>query len=141
MMPDEFDGLQRQHPHFRHFPTLTSASAEWTGLRGRVQEHVVAFSRGLPDAVDVLSRDDVLAHVADIVRATPLPVSADYQNGYGRTGDELAASVAACAATGVAGLSIEDANGAGGLFERAEAIERVRIARSADRDVVLTHPS
>jgi 2-methylisocitrate lyase-like PEP mutase family enzyme len=97
-----------------------------------------AFSRGLPDKVDVLGRAEVLAHVKDIVHATPLPVSADYQNGYAHDRDELARSVAECVATGVAGLSIEDADGSGGLYDRAEAIERVRVARAVDADFVLT---
>jgi len=36
----EFERLARVHPNFHFLPTLSRASAEWTGLRGYVQEHV-----------------------------------------------------------------------------------------------------
>jgi 2-methylisocitrate lyase-like PEP mutase family enzyme len=92
-----------------------------------------AFSRGLPDEVRALPRDLMLAHVHEIAGATPLPVNADFQNGYADDPEGVAASVALCAATGVAGLSIEDATGdpAAPLYAEALAVERVRAARSA----------
>jgi 2-methylisocitrate lyase-like PEP mutase family enzyme len=92
-----------------------------------------AFSRGLPDDVGAVSRDAMLAHVAEIVRATPLPVNADFQNGYADDPDGVAANVALCVATGVAGLSIEDNSGddAMPLYERSLAVERIRAARAA----------
>ena len=40
-----------------------------------------AFSAGLQD--NRVGRDRMLAHVADIVAATELPVSADLENGFG----------------------------------------------------------
>jgi 2-methylisocitrate lyase-like PEP mutase family enzyme len=99
-----------------------------------------AFSRGLPDAIGAMTLAATLDHVREIVAATPLPVSADFQEGFAAEPEGVAASVTACMATGVAGLSIEDATGRGGLFERAQAIERVRAARAAigDSGVVLT---
>jgi 2-methylisocitrate lyase-like PEP mutase family enzyme len=97
-----------------------------------------AFTRGLPDEVTAVPRDTMLAHIREIVGATPLPVSADFQAGYTDDLDELATNVRACAATGVAGLSIEDATGRGGLYDAATAIERVRIAKRAAGDLVLT---
>lgn len=92
-----------------------------------------AFSRGLPDSVTAVSRDLMLEHVRDIARATRLPVNADFQTGYADDPEGVAANVALCAATGVAGLSIEDATGddASPLYERSLAIERVRAARAA----------
>jgi len=93
----------------------------------------LAFCKGLPDTVTSLSRDEVLAHFREIVSATALPVNADYQNGYADAPQEVAANVSLCIATGVAGLSIEDATGdsAAPLYERALAIERIKAARSA----------
>ena len=95
----------------------------------------VAFSRGLPDTVTALSRDSVLTHIREIIAATPLPVNADYQDGYAREPEDVAANVALCVATGVAGLSIEDATGdnTAPLYERNLAIERIRAARAACR--------
>jgi len=92
-----------------------------------------AFSRGAPDALGALARDDVLAHVREIARATPLPVNADFQAGYAEDPEGLAANVAACVATGVAGLSIEDATGVreAPLYARDLAVERIRAARAA----------
>jgi NAD(P)H-flavin reductase len=37
---DEFERLAAGHSNFHFVPTLSRASAEWTGLRGYVQEHV-----------------------------------------------------------------------------------------------------
>src|SRR5881392_3215187 len=42
----------------------------------------LAFTLGMPDEVSALPRDTVLAHVRDLAAATPLPVNADFQNGY-----------------------------------------------------------
>ncbi len=91
-----------------------------------------AFSRGLPDGGHV-GLDDVLQHIADIVHATALPVNADFEAGYAGTAEGVAANVTRCIATGVAGLSIEDATGdpARPLFELEEALDRLRAAREA----------
>lgn len=104
----------------------------------------LAFAMGRPDSPAALDRATVLTNIAEIVEATPLPVNADFQAGYGDTADEVAQSVRLCVETGVAGLSIEDATGDAHqpLFEFSEAVERVRAAREAidhsGRDVMLT---
>ena len=92
-----------------------------------------AFACGLPDAVGAVPLDRVLAHVREVAAATPLPVNVDFQEGYAREPAAVADNVAACLATGAAGLSIEDATGdpAAPLFERSLAVERVRAARAA----------
>ncbi len=92
-----------------------------------------AFTRGLPDEVSAIPRDDMLAHIRDLVTATPLPVNADFQNGYADEPQGVAANVALCVATGVAGLSIEDATGepAAPLYEPGLAVERIKAARAA----------
>src|SRR5262245_8398951 len=92
-----------------------------------------AFSRGLPDSVRAVPRDLMLAHVRDIAQATSLPVNADFQSGYADEPEAVAENVKLCVATGVAGLSIEDAtdDAAAPLYPRALAIERIRAARRA----------
>jgi 2-methylisocitrate lyase-like PEP mutase family enzyme len=103
-----------------------------------------AFSRALPDSVAAVSRDLVLTHIAEVVEATSVPVNADYQNGYADEPDDVAESVRLCIATGVAGLSIEDATGqdAKALYDFDLAVERLKAARAAIDDsgipVVLT---
>jgi len=102
-----------------------------------------AFSQGLPDSAGA-NRDRMLAHIADITAAVDLPVNADFMSGFGSRPEEVAESVSRCVATGVAGLSIEDATGdrSSPLYDRAAAYERVRAARDAiddsGADVLLT---
>ena len=93
----------------------------------------LAFSRGLPDSSRAMPLDAVLGHIADIVSAVDLPVNADFESGYADDPDGVAASVRRCVATGVAGLSIEDATGdrARPLHDLPLAVERLAAARAA----------
>ncbi len=101
-----------------------------------------AFSLGKRDG-DV-PRDEMLAHIREIVEATALPVNADFLNGFADKPEEVAANVKLCVDMGVAGLSIEDnsQDPAAPLYEKHLAVERIRAARSAIDDsetgVVLT---
>ena len=90
-----------------------------------------AFSRGRPDGG--VPRDEMLAHIREIVEATTLPVNADFLNGYADEPEGIAANVRLCVGTGVAGLSIEDNTGRTDvpLYEKKLAIDRIRAARSA----------
>ena len=102
-----------------------------------------AFSRGLADSVSAVPRDLMLDHIREVVAATPLPVNADFQTGYAHEPEGVAANVALCVATGVAGLSIEDALETGlpseaetskrpaPLYEFDLAVERIKAARAA----------
>src|SRR5262249_50191550 len=104
------------------------------------------FSQGLPDSSDevVIARDRCLDYIASIAAAVDLPVSADFMSGYGREPEQVAGSITRCVATGVAGLSIEDATGdpASPLYDLPIAVDRVRAARQAidqsGEDVLLT---
>jgi 2-methylisocitrate lyase-like PEP mutase family enzyme len=62
-----------------------------------------AFTRALPDSVVAITRDEMLNHVRDVAVATPLPVNADYQNGYADSPEDVAKSVTLCIDTGVPG--------------------------------------
>src|SRR5437879_9408576 len=90
-----------------------------------------AFSRGKRDGG--VPRDEMLAHIREIVEATGLPVNADFLNGFAEEPQDVAANVRLCLATGVAGVSIEDNTGRtdAPLYERQLAVERIRAARSA----------
>jgi 2-methylisocitrate lyase-like PEP mutase family enzyme len=93
-----------------------------------------AFSRSKPDGG--IPRDEMLAHIREIVNATALPVNADFHAGYADEPEDVAANVRLCVQTGVAGLSIEDSTGRSDrpLYEKKLAIERIRAARSAIDD-------
>src|SRR5262245_58416282 len=90
-----------------------------------------AFSRGKRDGG--VPRDEMLGHIREIVGATSLPVNADFLAGYADEPEDVAANVRLCAATGVAGLSIEDNTGRMDmpLYEKKLATDRIRAARSA----------
>lgn len=90
-----------------------------------------AFSRGLSDGA--VKRDEMLMHIKELVDATDIPVNADYENGYADDPDDVAESVRLCVATGVAGLSIEDATDRkeNRLYDINLAVERIKAAREA----------
>jgi 2-methylisocitrate lyase-like PEP mutase family enzyme len=134
VIPNPWDVGSARYLQHLGFPALATTSAGF------------AFSQGLPDSGDdaVITRDRSLAYISSIAAAVDLPVSADFMSGYGLEPEDVAESVAQCVATGVAGLSIEDATGdpTSPLYELPIAVERVRAARRAiDRsgdDVLLT---
>lgn len=101
------------------FPALASTSA---GL---------AFSHGLAD--NAVPRDLVLAHLAELVAATTVPINADFENGFAHEPAQVAENVRLGAQTGVAGLSIEDSTGdpAAPLYPIDMAAARIRAARQA----------
>jgi 2-methylisocitrate lyase-like PEP mutase family enzyme len=92
-----------------------------------------SFSRGLPDTDWAVPRDMALAHIAEIVTATDLPVNADFESGYARDPEGVAESCRLCAATGVAGLSIEDHGDSPDevIYPFELAVDRIRAAAEA----------
>jgi 2-methylisocitrate lyase-like PEP mutase family enzyme len=80
-----------------------------------------------------VTRDEALAHAREIAAATPLPVSADLENGFGDPPELVAETVRLASETGLAGLSIEDFGAERGLYDRALAADRVRAAVEASR--------
>ncbi len=90
-----------------------------------------AWSQGHPD--NGITRDMALAHLAELVAATDVPINADFENGFGADAPAVAESVRLAVEAGVAGLSIEDSTGdaARPLFSVDEAVARLRAARGA----------
>ncbi len=90
-----------------------------------------AWSRGRPD--NGVSRAAMLAHLAELVAATDLPINADFESGFASDPAGVAESVRLAVEAGVAGLSIEDSTGQAGqpLFSLDEAVLRLRAARQA----------
>jgi len=91
----------------------------------------LAWTLGRTD--DEVTLEQSLAHLRAVVDAASVPVSADFQNGYAADPDQLERNVELAVATGVAGLSIEDATGTASdpLFDVDVAVERMRAARRA----------
>lgn len=90
-----------------------------------------ALSLGRPDYG--IDREEALAHSAAIAAATPLPVTADLENGFAHDPEGVAATVDAAIETGLAGCSIEDhtRDAADPIYEIAHATERVAAAAEA----------
>jgi 2-methylisocitrate lyase-like PEP mutase family enzyme len=89
----------------------------------------IAWSCGVPDG-GALDRDRMLEHVARIVDAVSVPVTADLEAGYGDTADDVGRTLARAVELGLVGANLEDAK-EGGLFGIDEAVERIVAARVA----------
>ena len=92
-----------------------------------------AFTLGKRDMGDI-TRDEALTHAQMLVAATPLPVSGDFENGYGDAPEDVAQTVRLAAEVGLAGCSIEDTNMADhSAYDAGLAVERVRAGAAAAR--------
>jgi 2-methylisocitrate lyase-like PEP mutase family enzyme len=123
VMPNPWDLGSARWLRGAGFDALATTSAGFAFTQGRADQDV--------------PRDMMLAHITEMVRAVPdLPVNADFENGYADTPDGVAANVKLCVATGVAGLSIEDATGRSDepLYPFELAVERIQAARRAIDD-------
>lgn len=94
-----------------------------------------AFTLGLPDME--VSRDQALAHAEALVAATDLPVSGDFENGFGDAPEVVAETVRLAAAAGLSGCSIEDTISAPGApaYDSILSIERIKAAVAAVRSL------
>lgn len=97
----------------------------------------LAFSLGRRDSAGGLTRTQVLDNARAIVEATPLPVSADLEEGFGPAPEACAETVRAASAVGLVGGSIEDATGdeSDPIFAFEQAVERVAAASEAIKDL------
>lgn len=93
-----------------------------------------AFTMGRPDMGGV-SRDEALAHAADLLAATDLPVSGDFENGFGDAPEVVAETVRLAAEVGLSGISVEDTQMLDDhpAYGFADAVERVRAGAAAAR--------
>jgi methylisocitrate lyase len=119
VMPNPWDRGSAIYLQKLGFKALASTSAGF------------AWSVGHPDSG--VTVDQVLAHLKEIAGAVSLPVNADFEGGYAREPQGVAANVTRAVATGIAGLSIEDSTGDkdNPLFEFPLAVERIMAARAA----------
>ncbi|MCF7750180.1 isocitrate lyase/phosphoenolpyruvate mutase family protein [Bacillus subtilis subsp. subtilis] len=119
VLPNPWDVGSARYLHSLGFHALASTSSG------------VAWSQGKPDGA--LTLDATLAHLRDLAAATPLPVNADFGDGFGSDVAGVEDAVARAIATGVAGVSIEDAssNPDQPLRPLQEAVARLRAARRA----------
>jgi 2-methylisocitrate lyase-like PEP mutase family enzyme len=95
----------------------------------------LAFSLGRRDGDAAVNRDETLEHVRMIVDATPLPVTADLENGFGESPETVAETVRLAGDIGLAGASVEDATYRPDdpILARGLAVERIHAAAEAAR--------
>jgi len=119
VIPNPWDAGSARYLASLGFKALATTSSGFAWSRARADNHV--------------DRETVLAHLADIVAATDLPVNADFEGGFAVDATGVARSVRLAVATGVAGLSIEDSTGdaARPLYALDEAVARIGAARGA----------
>lgn len=93
-----------------------------------------AFTLGRPD-MGHISRDQSLAHAQDLVAAVTVPVSGDFENGYGDDPETVAETVRLAAEIGLAGISIEDTKMDSPVtrYDFDLSVERVKAGASAAR--------
>ena len=82
-----------------------------------------------------VTRDEALSQARTIVGCVDLPVSADFENGFGDTPEIVAETVRLAAGIGLAGCSIEDSTGQKDrpLYDFGLAVERIAAAAQAAR--------
>ena len=90
----------------------------------------IAASLGYPDC-EVIQLSEVLQIVTGIVNAVQVPVSVDFEAGYGNNVDEILESVKKLIVTGVVGLNIEDSIELSPvLIDEMEFCERISAIRA-----------
>jgi 2-methylisocitrate lyase-like PEP mutase family enzyme len=101
------------------FRAVATTSAGFAWSMGRADKHIALES--------------AIAHLRAMAAAVDVPVNADFEDGFATSPDEVAEHVAAAAATGISGLSIEDStrDSAHPLFDFDLAVERIKAARRA----------
>jgi 2-methylisocitrate lyase-like PEP mutase family enzyme len=101
-----------------------------------------AFAAGRQDSAASLTRDEILQNARSIVDATHLPVSADLEDGFGRSPEVCAETIRLASAMGLVGGTLEDATGDPNdpIYDFSLAVERVAAAAETahDCDFVLT---
>jgi len=119
VIPNPYDVGSAKALQHMGFKALASTSAGFAWTIGKADNRVTL--------------EDVLTHLTALCAAVDLPVNADFEGGFAHQPEKVAANVARAVKTGVAGLSIEDSTGdaAKPLYERSEAVARIRAARAA----------
>ena len=93
----------------------------------------VAWSLGYADG-EQAPLDEVIAAIRRMVRVTALPVSVDFEAGYGASPEAVATNVRRVIDAGVAGINLEDGIRHERLRDIDDAARRIAAARKAARE-------
>jgi 2-methylisocitrate lyase-like PEP mutase family enzyme len=119
VLPNPFDVGSARMLQSLGYKALASTSAGFAWTMGRTDYG--------------LKLDELLDHLTLLSAATDLPVNADFESGFADDPAGVAENVRKCAATGVAGLSVENRSSdpRQPLYEFSLSVERIRAARAA----------
>lgn len=121
VIPNVWDGASACIMAGLEFEALATSSSACAATLGRLDGQI--------------TRAEALAHARVIVAASPLPVSADLEQGFGDAPEVVAETIRQAAAAGLVGGSIEDASGnaRAPIYDFELAVERVTAAVEAAR--------
>jgi 2-methylisocitrate lyase-like PEP mutase family enzyme len=129
VMPNPWDGLSALIFKQAGFAALATSSA------------ALAATLGRRDGRHAVSVAEHLAHAKLLIAVAGLPLNGDFEDGYGKTPDDVAATVNAAIEAGLAGIGIEDTSGdpENPIRDFDEAVARVAAAaRAGNGRIVLT---
>jgi 2-methylisocitrate lyase-like PEP mutase family enzyme len=129
VLPNAWDGVSAALLADAGFEAIGTSSA------------ALAASLGRLDGRHAVSRKEHLEHAELLRRVSGLPVNGDFEDGYGDTPQDVAATVERAAEKGIAGIGIEDTTGdpEHPIRDFDDAVARVRSAVvAADRRIVVT---
>jgi 2-methylisocitrate lyase-like PEP mutase family enzyme len=112
---------------------MSARAVEETGARAiATSSATLSHSIGYADG-ESAPRGEFIAAIARIARAVDAPVTADIESGFGRTPAEVAETIKLVVEAGAVGINLEDGvqERRGELYEVAQALERLKAARSA----------
>jgi len=125
LLPNAWDVGSARILESAGFPAIATTSAG------------IAFSLGRPDHDDSgrsrVDRDTMMRRVREMVDGVAVPVSADLEQGFGDSPEDVADTVSMALTAGIVGGNIEDFTGdrAAPLYDMALAVDRIQAARSA----------
>ncbi|MET7995733.1 isocitrate lyase/phosphoenolpyruvate mutase family protein [Amycolatopsis sp. NPDC005232] len=121
VMPNAWDGLSALMLGDAGFEAIATSSAALAAMLGR------------SDGRHEVTRSEHLEHAGLLARLTGLPVNGDFEDGYGDTPEDVAATVEAAVEFGLAGVGVEDTSGDPDqpIRDFDEAVRRVRGAVDA----------
>jgi 2-methylisocitrate lyase-like PEP mutase family enzyme len=95
----------------------------------------ISWAHGVPDG-ESLSREEMVAVIAQVVRAVNVPVTADIEAGYGSSLADVATTIRDVCDAGAVGANLEDRPGPDGqvLWPIEQQCERLAAARAAADD-------
>jgi 2-methylisocitrate lyase-like PEP mutase family enzyme len=131
LMPNPWDAGSARLLASLGFAALATTSSGFAATLGRLDGSV--------------TRDEALAHAGSVAAAVTVPVSADFENGFGSDPAAVAITADGARTAGVAGFSIEDSTGDANapIYDLLHAAERVaaaaqRVHRADGARLVLT---